>query len=168
MSNTITIELCTEDRERLDRLIAAMERKACDKCVESALAFVGRYKGPGHEFLDKELHVPKEDPREAPKNAQDGAEAETPTTAHQEAEPATVAEPAPAPKAETPTASVTDVQQLVIGLSTSGKKPETRDIIQQYAERVTLIPADKLGEVYAKLVELAKQSGLAKKLGLEG
>lgn len=35
--NNITIEFCPEDRARIDRLIAAMERKACEKCVESAL-----------------------------------------------------------------------------------------------------------------------------------
>ena len=37
MSNTITIELCAEDRARLDRLAEAMERKTCDKCVTSAI-----------------------------------------------------------------------------------------------------------------------------------
>lgn len=36
--NNITIEFCPEDRERIDRLIAALDRKACEKCVESATA----------------------------------------------------------------------------------------------------------------------------------
>ena len=37
MSNTITIELCTEDRARIDRLIEALERNACEKCVPEAV-----------------------------------------------------------------------------------------------------------------------------------
>lgn len=35
--NNITIEFCPEDRARIDRLIAAMENKACERCVENAL-----------------------------------------------------------------------------------------------------------------------------------
>ena len=31
--NKITIELCAEDRARLDRLTAALERKACESCA---------------------------------------------------------------------------------------------------------------------------------------
>ena len=37
MSNRITIELCAEDRARLDRLAEAMERQTCDKCVTTAV-----------------------------------------------------------------------------------------------------------------------------------
>ncbi len=40
MSNTITIELCAEDRARLDRLAEAMERKTCDKCVTTAIDYL--------------------------------------------------------------------------------------------------------------------------------
>ena len=39
MSNHITIELCDEDRARLDRLAEALERRACDKCVTAAIEF---------------------------------------------------------------------------------------------------------------------------------
>ena len=47
MSNTITIELCAEDRARLDRLAEALERKACDKCVTSAIQlFKGEAEAP--------------------------------------------------------------------------------------------------------------------------
>ncbi len=37
MSNTIMIELCTEDRARLDRLAEALERRTCDRCVTTAI-----------------------------------------------------------------------------------------------------------------------------------
>ena len=40
MSNNITIELCAEDRARLDRLVEALERRTCDKCVTTALEYV--------------------------------------------------------------------------------------------------------------------------------
>ena len=36
MSNKITIELCAEDRARLDRLAEALEKKGCDTFVTSA------------------------------------------------------------------------------------------------------------------------------------
>ena len=37
MSNKITIELCAEDRARLDRLTAALERKACEPCATETI-----------------------------------------------------------------------------------------------------------------------------------
>jgi predicted transcriptional regulator len=40
MSNYITIELCAEDRARLDRLAEALERRTCDKCVTSAIDYL--------------------------------------------------------------------------------------------------------------------------------
>lgn len=46
MSNNITIELCAEDRARLDRLTAALERRACDKCVEAAMAAMSTTQQP--------------------------------------------------------------------------------------------------------------------------
>ena len=35
--NKITIELCAEDRARLDRLTAALESKACESCVTETI-----------------------------------------------------------------------------------------------------------------------------------
>lgn len=40
MSNYITIELCAEDRARLDRLAEALERRTCDKCVTTAIDYL--------------------------------------------------------------------------------------------------------------------------------
>lgn len=40
MTNRITIELCEDDRARLDRLAEAMERKSCDKCVKDACEYL--------------------------------------------------------------------------------------------------------------------------------
>lgn len=53
-----------------------------------------------------------------------------------------------------PTASLAEVRQKVVELSAAGKKAAVRDIVKAYAENVTSIPEDKLGEVLAKLKEL--------------
>lgn len=49
-----------------------------------------------------------------------------------------------------------DVQRKVVELCgpAHGKKAEVREIIKAYAPKVTGIPADKLGEVMAKLTAL--------------
>lgn len=53
-----------------------------------------------------------------------------------------------------PTVTAADVQSLVVELVASGKKVETRAIIKEYADGVSLIPEDKLPEVLAKLMEV--------------
>ena len=44
-----------------------------------------------------------------------------------------------------------DIQKKIVELATSGKKTKARAIVNRYAERVSEIPADKLGEVMAQL-----------------
>ncbi len=141
MSNHITIELCAEDRERLDRLIAAMERKACDKCVKDARAYAALVAG----------EAKKEEPPEALENATETAKAPTLPTAPAEAERPAQEETAPAPAV-----TKADVQKKIIELASKNEetKAAVRAVVKQYAERVQLIPEDKLGEVLAKLNEL--------------
>ena len=55
---------------------------------------------------------------------------------------------------EPPTASRSDVQRKVVELSGAGKKEAVRDIVKAYADRVSAIPEEKLGDVYAKLSAL--------------
>lgn len=66
------------------------------------------------------------------------------------------AEPIPfeQPKPETPQYKPEDIQQKVVALSASGKKAEVREIVKSYAEKVSAIPADKFGEVMARLAGL--------------
>ena len=87
MSNTIVIELCSEDRARLDRLAEALERKSCDKCV----AYVTEYlkaattpepkpeTDPIQQALAETL-AKAEESVEAPKNVPGEAETSTPLT----------------------------------------------------------------------------------------
>lgn len=121
---TITIELCQEDRNRLDTLLAVALELANKHVTEVALV--------------------------APYEAADAApEVAAVTTPPEPEKPVEAAEPPAAPKYK-----MTDVQQLVVSLSAAGKKDQVREIVKAYAERVTLIPEDKFGEVMDKLHEL--------------
>lgn len=110
--NTITIELCAEDRKRLDDIRAAL-----DKLSHSTLCVGGLDLSQAPDF--------------------------------------TATEPAPVEKPVEPvTANCLTVQQKVVSLVMGGKKEETKQIINAYAPRVSLIPEDKLAEVYEKLIAL--------------
>lgn len=128
---TITIELCAEDRARLDGILEALKNHNCKGCVEAATAYtVAQMVAP--------------------------VEPVAPVSAD-EAEPK--AEPAPEPEQpaveeDAPAVSLGDIQQKVVTLSAAGKKTQVRNIITAYASRVSAIPEDKVNEVWAKLAEL--------------
>ena len=126
MSNHITIELCAEDRARLDRLAEALERRVCDKCVTAAIEFT------------KTTHETKTEPApvEAPKEEETSPQ-EEPVTA-----------------SAAPTVDRAELRAKVIELSAKGLKEQTRDIVRAYAQTVTDVPEDKVAECYAKLVAL--------------
>lgn len=124
--NTITIELCAEDRARLDSLLAKL-----DRCIgEFIPAREGHtdygYKAQGVEYATQD----------------EAAEAKL------EEIPEPYSEPIPF---ETPTVTRTDVQQKVVALSAAGKKEKVRAVINPYAAKVSGIPEDKLAEVLEKL-----------------
>lgn len=119
--NTITIEFCKEDRERLDRLTAALNNAGT----------------PFGEVLPCPAKAPTEapeKPQEAPKPEADKVPAEEPNAAQAEN-----------------AATLADIQKKVVALSAAGKKAQVRDIVKAYAERVSLIPEDKIPEVWDKL-----------------
>lgn len=137
MSNTITIELCAEDRARLDHINVNL--------TELILRVMGNQAPDMGEVLQKA----------APELAEKLA------AQHPVADPfkeLPKAEPVPfeqeAPKQEAPQYKLEDIQQKVVALSASGKKAEVREIVKSYAEKVSAIPADKFGEVMAKLIGL--------------
>ena len=137
MSNTITIELCAEDRARLDHINVNL--------TELILRVMGNPAPDMGEVLQKA----------APELAEKLA------AQHPVADPfkeLPKAEPVPfeqeAPKQEAPQYKLEDIQQKVVALSASGKKAEVREIVKSYAEKVSAIPADKFGEVMAKLIGL--------------
>lgn len=137
MSNTITIELCAEDRARLDRInvnlteliTRVMGNQAPDmgEVLQKAAPELAEKLAAQHPVADPFKELPK-------------------------------AEPVPfeqeAPKQEAPQYKLEDIQQKVVALSASGKKAEVREIVKSYAEKVSAIPADKFGEVMAKLIGL--------------
>lgn len=166
MSNKITIEFCAEDRERLDKLTAALERKMCDGCINSALAWAEQIMR-GQENTTPKANEPDEVQKalaetlakanvsvEAPKNATEEAEASTPATTPQEEEKPTEKEHT---KAE-PTKTVThaDLKAKVIELSAKDLKlkAQAREIVLSYAPTVGGVPQDKLNECYEKLEAL--------------
>lgn len=127
MASNITIEFCTEDRARLDRLAELL-----DGLQPSALSSPDTAtQQEVIEFLNKELHVPKQE------------------------EP----QPEETPEPETPKATLADIQALVQKLVAS--HPSARDkvkkIVNTYSERVSTIPEDKFGEAMKRLTELGKE-----------
>lgn len=138
MSATITIELCAEDRARLDHINVNL--------TELILRVMGSQKIDMGEVLRKT----------APELAGKLAEQHPVTEPFQElpkAEPVPFEQPEP-PKPETPQCKLADIQQKVVALSASGKKAAVREIVKSYAEKVSAIPEDKFGEVMTRLTGL--------------
>lgn len=121
--NHITIELCTEDRARLDRILEALERVAPRQLYALDLSA----------------------PLESPENEPQAPEAETPQETQTETKKPTE------PKNEAPAVTVEDIRSKVLALTAAGKKEELKAIIKDYAPKVSEIPADKLAEVLDKL-----------------
>lgn len=155
MSNTITIELCPEDRARIDRLSNLLEKRIVQ--VEDIMA--STYEpdpdpDPDQPIIDDVQQKLAETlaKAEAPKNATEEAKANTPTTA-----PPAEEEPTEAEKTEPPATKKVDRAELkakVIQLCAKGLKEQTRDIVRAYAQTVTDVPEDKIAECYAKLEAL--------------
>lgn len=133
--NNITIELCAEDRARIDNLTAAL-LKIADAIAEPSVTYA----------LEE---APKTEPTPEPVPA-----ATTPKT---EPTPEPVEEPTPAPVAEPEKAqpekevTVAELQAKVVQLVNAGKKSEARLVVLSYAMNVGSIPADKRAEVLEKL-----------------
>jgi hypothetical protein len=155
MSNAITIELCAEDRARLDRIANAIEARTAQ--VERIIAeknesvYEPETSDPVTEALAETL-ARVTDRVEAPKNATKETETSTPTTTPPEEEQPKDEEPTqPQP---TKTVDHSELRAKVIELSAKGLKAQTRDIILAYAPTVKDVPDDKLNECYEKLVAL--------------
>ena len=131
MTNNIkvTVELCPEDRERLDKILNALTNS-------SQLA--------GEQPNAKGQATEQAQPEQP-------AQAHTAPQAEQDAAPWDE-EP---PTQNEPTVTLEDIQHLVVTLATvKGKTVEAREIVKDYADRVTDIPADKWDVVYRRLKAL--------------
>ena len=131
MKNVITIELCAEDRARLDAILGALQAGPnCESCVKSAIDFVANQQVP-----------------------EEASPAEAPGQLAIPEEPAPVEVPEPQP--EVVKVERSDIQKKVVELSQAGKKNEVKAIVTAYNNtKVSDIPEDKLDEVMAKLNEL--------------
>jgi hypothetical protein len=134
MSNTITIELCAEDRARLNKLAAALEKRAAqaDLTLSGAGITIGAV--------------------QAAAEPQEAAEEEAPQESTQEPE-----SDAPAEKVE-PTVTLEQIQQKVVQLAAAGadKKAKVREIINAYGTKVSDLKdqPEKWDEVWQKLTAL--------------
>ena len=124
----LTLSISDEDRARIDALL-------------SKLAPVEMKTETFHE-IDPEK--PQNTPQEAPKAEPQEKSQPEPETATEAAEPESY-------DITTPQYTVADVQQKVVALCANGKKTEVKAIVSAYAERVSLIPAEKADEVMERL-----------------
>ena len=131
MSNHITIELCQEDRERLDLLSSAI-------ISLGDLLLKGQVPAAAAQPAEKVEEV-----HEHPIDA---------VSPHGEPEP--VAQPEPEP--EQPKYTKEDVLAKVQSLAgpNNPKREAAKAIVKIYGAKVSDIPADKYAEVMAKLAEL--------------
>lgn len=141
--NNITIELCAEDRARLDRLTAAMEKLAAETSCE---------------IVPIDLTIPPEVAEAAPKAPQKPQEAPKAEPEHTDTPKAETAAEAPtaqeAAKQE-PTVNMDQIRQLTIQLAAAGGdiKRKAFDVITTYGTKVSDLESqpDKWDEVWAKL-----------------
>lgn len=119
--NAIPIELCQEDRARIDKVIELLTLSTgqrCQGCADAVQqAFTAR----------QPIEFTKDTPEE-----------ETPAEPVQEADTA-------------PQVTKADIQQKVIQLSAAGKKAQVREIVTAVATKVSDIAEDKLADVWAAL-----------------
>ena len=137
----ITVQLCDEDRARLDKIIERLStlntHPDCSQCVKDVAKTI--------------------DLANAAIDGQDAPEAPTPTENSTEVENEARAEPAEATQAqEAPKPSVTMAMltSKAITLSAAGKKDQVRAIVHDYAQTVSALPEDKWDEVYKRLTAL--------------
>lgn len=165
MSNTITIELCAEDRARIDKLTAALEKRSCDGCVKNALAWaeqiVQRQESTTQKTTEPdevqkalaETLAKAEERAETPKNAPEEAEIPEQANTPPEEETTTDEEPTQPPTEETKVGRA-ELRAKVIELSAKGLKEQVKEIVRAYAQTVTDIPEDRVSECYMRLAQL--------------
>ena len=138
MSNTITIELCAEDRARLDKIIEGLSNLTA----------------PAITIVPQKVEAPVEEttvPQEATETHTD----ENVTSAEEVA-----SQPEPVediPTQMKPLVTHDMIRQKVTQLMASGdpqKKDATRNIVKAYANNVTSLPQDKWPEIWEKLTAL--------------
>ena len=158
----ITVQLCDEDRARLDKIIERLStintHPDCSQCVKDVAKTIDLANAAINEQDEVQKKLAEVIARtETAKNTQDAPEAPTPTENSTEVENEARAEPAEATQAqEAPKPSVTMAMltSKAITLSAAGKKDQVRAIVHDYAQTVSALPEDKWDEVYKRLTAL--------------
>lgn len=171
--NTITIELCAEDRARLDKIYEALTARDCKGCVQEVLTAVQnisktltpaeptKAEEAEHEKRLKELLAAAEanagTPATSATEPQGAKEEETPT----HIDPTDTTAPFETVEAPAPSVTLEQIQQKVVQLAALGgdKKAKVREIISAYGSKVSDLKehADKWGEVWAKLTAVESE-----------
>jgi hypothetical protein len=150
MSNTITIELCAEDRARLDKIYEALTaRHNCEGCVKSALEYAADVKTAANT------------PAESAQEPTGAEKAETLTDTHPIPDGLqwTTSDVKDVPQEAVSFEQVKQkVQDLVMGFG-GAKKAKTRAIVNEYATKVSDLVnmPDKCVEIMGKLEALEKE-----------
>ena len=131
----LTVELCEEDRKQLNFIYAAVGN-LLELLTNSGMI----------RELSEKARAKLEEPAAAV--ASDPAPVKAPKAE----------EPKPAEEEKKPAVTHEAVQLLVQKLAVPGSKVRTqvRDLVKSYADRVSLIPDDKLEEVMERLTALQK------------
>lgn len=147
MPNNITIELCTADQARIDKLIDRLEAIA-----NLTAALIDQNK-PLTVTVTDDLTKKLQEVVDRAKTPVEPVEAQTPTTTTpiKEETPTQTEEIKPTP---TKTVSRAELGTKVRELMTKGLREQVKAVIQSYAPTVPGVPEDKLTECYEKLVAL--------------
>lgn len=152
--NNITIELCAEDRARLDAIVARLDALATQTQFLIEKKFDNN---PAKEESADDIRKALEDAingvkLDASKTAQNDTEEPTPITTPKTEE--TPKEEEPTPTVAAKTVSRAELGAKVREMMTKGFKEETKAIVKDYAPTVPGVPDDKVTECYERLVAL--------------
>ena len=153
----LTVELCQEDRARLDNIISLLTTRAAQSQLVVEEKFDKQEEQKVNDFLAKTMNLAKEAlAEEAPKTAQDAPKAEDHPTLDPfpETPTATEEQSGATEKEEKPTVTMAMLTNKALTLSANGKKDQVKEIVHVYAPKVTALPEDKWAEVYKKLCAL--------------
>ena len=148
MSNTITIELCAEDRARLDRIADRLEAQIALTQYMMDNGEPQPAKAAEPDELTAKLQAIVDGAKTEPKAEEEQTPTITPPTEE------TPTESEPTATVDEITVTRADLGTKVRELMTSGYKEQVKEIVKSYAPTVPGVPEDKVAECYKRLVAL--------------
>lgn len=128
-SITVTVELCAEDRARLDSILEALKQPHVSPATKHGDVIIEEHVQLAQAVQEAPVAAAEEKPTKNPPEAEKPAEA------------------APAP-------TEAELRSLVQKLVASGQRDAVKAIVQQYAARVSDVPEDKRAECIEQLKAL--------------